>query len=197
MLKNKTQEIIKTFWVGISFILPFFFVGFIIWKIAELIFSPLLPVIDKLGTWLGVTDFAEVFGVIILIAFIFLVGLALRLRILKKYLTEFENKLLFYIPGYKFYQALVTTPSDAEDKILKPCLLKEDGLLKVCFLVEKNAEWATLMVPEAPTFTTGELMVVPLSKITPLTVSNFKMTGIIRNYGEGILDVLKKNELKL
>jgi uncharacterized membrane protein len=53
------------------------------------------------------------------------------------------------------------------------------------------------MVPEAPSFTTGELMVVPLSKITPLTVSNFKMTGIIRNYGEGILEVLKKNELKL
>jgi uncharacterized membrane protein len=197
MLKNKTQEIIKTFWVGISFILPFLLVGFIIWKIFELIFSLLFPLFDKIGTWLGVTDFEEVLGVIILMVFIFLVGIALRLRILKKYLTEFENRLLFYIPGYKFYQALVTTPSDAEDKILKPCLLKEDGLLKVCFLVEKNAEWATLMVPEAPSFTTGELMVVPLSKITPLTVSNFKMTGIIRNYGEGILEVLKKNELKL
>jgi uncharacterized membrane protein len=197
MLKNKSQEIIKTFWVGISFILPFLLVGFLIWKIFELIFSLLLPLFDKLGSWLGVTDFEEVLGVIILMVFIFLVGLALRLRILKKYLTEFENRLLFYIPGYKFYQALVTTPSDAEDKILKPCLLKEDGLLKVCFLVEKNAEWATLMVPEAPSFTTGELMIVPLSKITPLSVSNFKMTGIIRNYGEGILDVLKKNELKL
>lgn len=197
MLKNKSQEIIKTFWVGISFILPFLLVGFLIWKIFVLIFSLLLPLFDKLGSWLGVTDFEEVLGVIILMVFIFLVGFALRLRILKKYLTEFENRLLFYIPGYKFYQALVTTPSDAEDKILKPCLLKEDGLLKVCFLVEKNAEWATLMVPEAPSFTTGELMIVPLSKITPLSVSNFKMTGIIRNYGEGILDVLKKNELKL
>jgi uncharacterized membrane protein len=197
MIKNKTQEIIKTFWVGISFILPLLLVGFLLWKIFELIISLLFPLFDKIGTWLGVTDFEEVLGVIILMVFIFLVGLALRLRILKKYLTEFENRLLFYIPGYKFYQALVTTPSDAEDKILKPCLLKEDGLLKVCFLVEKNSEWATLMVPEAPSFTTGELMVVPLSKVTPLTVSNFKMTGIIRNYGEGILDVLQKNELKL
>jgi hypothetical protein len=51
------------------------------------------------------------------------------------------------------------------------------------------------MIPETPSFTTGELVVAPFSKITPLTVSNFKMTGIIRNYGEGILDVLKKNEL--
>jgi hypothetical protein len=47
------------------------------------------------------------------------------------------------------------------------------------------------MIPEAPSFTTGEIVIVPLTKITPITASNFKMTGIIRNYGEGILDIIK------
>lgn len=193
MLKKIFQEIVRTFWIGISFILPLFFVAFIIWKISILIFNQLFPVIEELGESVGLSEFSKLLGIFILISFFFLIGLALRLRLLKKYLTEFESKLLFYLPGFKFYQALVSTPSDAEDKILKPCLLKEDGLFKVCFLVEKNENWATLMIPEAPSFTTGEIVVVPLSKITPINVSNFKMTGIIRNYGEGILDIIEKN----
>ncbi|MFD2200759.1 hypothetical protein [Shivajiella indica] len=195
MLKKGSLEFFKTFWVGVSFLLPLLLVAFLAWKILTLFTNILASVIKKLGTWSGYSDFSDALGIVILILFVFLVGIALRLHVFKKYLINFENRLLFYIPGYKFYQALIKTPSSNEDKILKPCLLKEDGILRVCFLVENNSKWATLMIPEAPSFTTGEIVIVPLTKISPLTVSNFKMTGIIRNYGEGILDLIKKNQL--
>lgn len=77
---------------------------------------------------------------------------------------------------------------------MKPSLLKEDGILKVCFLVEKNEKWATIMIPEAPFFTTGEIVIIPLEKLSIIPMSNFQVTGMNRNYGEGILKILEKNE---
>lgn len=188
------SSIIDTFWLGISFLLPIAVVGFILWKVLLALFGFMVPTLERIGESFGLYYFKVGLGLMTLFLLIFLVGALLRLRLLKEFLIRFENKLLFYIPGFKFYQSLLNSPLEHHEKRMKPCLLKEDGILKVCFLVEKNEKWATVMIPEAPSFTTGEIVIIPLEKLSMIPMSNFKVTGMIRNYGEGILKILEKNE---
>lgn len=50
------------------------------------------------------------------------------------------------------------------------------------------------MIPEAHFFTKGEIVIIPLKKLSIIPMSNFQVTGMNRNYGEGILKILEKNE---
>ncbi len=193
-VKKIGSTVLDTFWIGISFLLPIVVVGFILWRIFLALYNLMLPGLEKISESFGFSYYKVGLGLVSLFLIIFLVGALLRLRILKEFLTQFENKILFYIPGFKFYQSLVNSPLEHQEKRMKPCLLKEDGILKVCFLVEKNDNWATVMIPEAPSFTTGEIAILPLKKLTILPMSNFHVTGMIRNYGEGILKILEKNK---
>lgn len=192
IFKKPIKDFIVTFWTGLSFLLPFAAIGYIFWKIIEFILSSMLPALEEMGKNIGVEEYPKGSGLFVIILFVFLIGFLLRLRAFRRYLVNFESKLLFYVPGFKFYKALVNLGEDSEDKVLKPCLLKDEGIRKVCFLVESNEEWATLMIPEAPSFTTGEIVIVPLHKITMLHMSNFEVTGMIRNYGEGILRKIER-----
>jgi uncharacterized membrane protein len=194
IFKKIGSTLFDTFWIGISFLLPIAVVGFIFWRIFLALFEFMVPTLEKIGESFGFYYFKVGLGLMTLFLIIFLVGALLRLHLLKEFLTRFENKLLFYVPGFKFYQSLMNSPLEHQEKRMKPCLLKEDGILKVCFLVEKNEKWATVMIPEAPSFTTGEIVIIPLEKLSFIPMSNFKVTGMIRNYGEGILKVLEKNE---
>jgi uncharacterized membrane protein len=158
IFKKTIKDFIGTFWTGLSFLLPFAAIGYIFWKIIEFILY------SEMGKNIGVEEYPTGSGMSVIILFVFLIGFLLRRRAFRRYLVNFESKLLFYVPGFKFYKALVNLGEDSDDKVLKPCLLKDEGIRKVCFLVESNEEWATLMIPEAPSFTTGEIVIVPLHK---------------------------------
>lgn len=114
--KTLGSSIFDTFWIGVSFLLPIALVGFILWRVFLGLFGLMILTLEKIGESLGFYYFKIGLGPLTIFLIIFLVGTLLRLRLLKEFLTRFENRLLFCIPGFKFYQSLVNSPLEHQEK---------------------------------------------------------------------------------
>ncbi|WP_336516089.1 DUF502 domain-containing protein [Pollutibacter soli] len=193
-MKYFLQFLRNTFTGGILFLLPLILIIVLLKKAVDFLGKIADPFDDRLPANIifGLSG-RTLLGVIILIIFCFIAGLIFRAAFFQRIVSQLEEKVLVYLPGYSLLKSVAADILHADAKrSMKPVFVKEEDSFTIAFLVDEDAQgWSTIFVPEAPRFDSGEVRIVKTETIVKPDVPSSDLTKSLRAYGYGSSKWLK------
>lgn len=189
---------------GVLFLLPLYVLMIIFQKVfgAFAKFGSGMAKYFGLETILG-KNMANVFGVILLIAFLVVCGFLVRLSFFKRISDTIDNNLKIYLPGYEKHKELAKQKlikEEKKDEVVPvvppkiPILFMQNDSWIPAFLQEKNEkEEAVVYVLDPNTNLKSVFYLTTTDKIKILNnVSETELLQSISNNGQGFLELLNK-----
>jgi len=133
-------------------------------------------------------------AIVALIIFVLLcivAGFLVKMTVFKKMSDWLDDKLAGFIPGYNDLRrdaekkiGVVPAP---EEEVFETCLVQTEGHSKPAYLIDtaENGD-ATVFIPIAPTFSTGQVMVVPTGSYRKLKFDSKTLNTYLQKLGKGI-----------
>jgi uncharacterized membrane protein len=110
----------------------------------------------------------------------------------KSLLVFIEDNLLVFIPGYTMIKSEASETIKDGDDDWKVVMINEDDDLIFGIEVEKRPNgYSMIFFPEPPDAKSGEIRMMPESKLKRIDLSVNKLVKIIRNYGHDSEDIPK------
>lgn len=173
---------------GILFLLPVALLVILLEKASVVVHQLVAPLDPLLPDRLLGFDGSRLLVLLLLIVISFSAGLLFRSPRLQKWVAVLEDQVLINVPGYSLFKTLVSdTLGDQSGAGLSPVLLDDDDVWKLAFLVEENGRYCTLFCPDAPKHDSGEVIIVPASRVKKIAVPSTKMIKSLKVYGKGAL----------
>ena len=117
-------------------------------------------------------------------------GFLIRISFLRRMSERIDRRLNDWIPGYGQIRSEATKRIGAEQQkspVYATCLVRLQDLWQPAYLVEQNPDGTrTVFVPQAPTFTAGQVYVVAPDKIRPLDLDSAALDARLRLLGRGL-----------
>lgn len=167
-------------------LLPLGLVVYVLYEATVLVQQWLLPWESHLpaGKILG-------FGMLTLISLglilltCYLVGVLTENPKLKPLFTFIENNLLVYIPGYTILKSS-TQEAMGGDDAGKAVLVADGETWKLGVEIDRQENgFCTVFFPDPPDGKSGEVLLMPESKLKRLNIPISKLMLMVRNYGKG------------
>ena len=169
-----------------------------------LIFDELLDVVVALSgpilEWFPDGVFGEVQlpvigAVLVLVATSFLLGLMLKLSLLRSLGAWIETNLLEKLPIYtaitRLAKALINVDSKGQN--FHPALLSSGDQYELVYLVEEiDDQWMTILVPWSPASISGSIKIVKTASLTVLDKSFGDASMVLGHWGVGMKALLEK-----
>jgi uncharacterized membrane protein len=153
----------------------------------------LLSRLVRIDTVFGPSGDAVV-AVIFFLCVCLLAGLLIRVSFLRKMSERMDHKLNDWIPGYSQLRSETTKKlgvEKAEEPVFDACLVKMQELWEPGYIIEQNPDGTdTVFVPQAPTFTNGQVYVVDPSRIRKLDINSADLNAHLNKLGKGIMSRL-------
>jgi uncharacterized membrane protein len=179
---------------GLLLALPLGAAAFLLNKVIGLLSKALAPAEYLLpsGKWFGIAA-VEVAAVVVLLLILLVLGLIARSAFGRRIAAAIENVVLSRIPGYLVLKSIassITGAGDATD--LKPALITFDDNSVLGFVVEQSvgSDTATVFVPGAPGAATGNVFVLPRTRIRMLDVSTQTAMRALKSRGLGMQELV-------
>jgi uncharacterized membrane protein len=132
-----------------------------------------------------------VLAVIFFLCVCIVAGFLIRVSFLRRISERIDHKLNDLIPGYSQIRSEATTKlgvEKAEEPVFDACLVKMQELWEPGYIIEQNPDGTdTVFVPQAPTFTTGQVYVVDPSRIRRLEINSATLNAHLIRLGKGIM----------
>ena len=192
---NTLIDFLKTTVIGGFFILlPLLLFGILLEEILEAVVGLATPIADLFpaDTFEEVPAPVVVAVVLILLAS-FLLGLATKLPVARKFGAWVEANTIGRLPLYRAIKGLTSRFEAMEEKGgFKPALVRGPGdQYDLAYLMEEvGGGYVSVMLPRAPTPMIGTIKLVPLDQVEILDVSLGEFTAIISHWGVGSKDAL-------
>lgn len=177
----------------VLFLFPIMVLFFIFEKainIAQDIIQPIkshLPVQRILG--IGMFSLLSLF-LILLICFI--AGWLSDRKRVKSFLSFFEDNLFIFIPGYAMLKSSADAGIEDKDNDWKVVLIHEDDDLLMGIEVDRRPDgYSMVFFPSPPDAKSGDMKLMPESKLKRINFPVNKLEKMIRNYGKGSADIPK------
>jgi uncharacterized membrane protein len=151
------------------------------------------------GTISGLLRVDTVFGpsgdaVIAVLFFLFVcvvAGFLIRISFMKRVSERIDRRLNDLIPGYSQLRSQTTKKvglEEDEEPLFEACLVKVQELSRPGYIIEQNPDGTqTVFVPQAPTFTTGQVYVVDPGRIRKLDIDSAALNAHLKRLGKGII----------
>lgn len=186
---NKTF-FIETLISGLLLTLPTIIILFLLSFIFKFVFNlvePISAVLDKNSESHALL--IKVLSLLILIAFIFIIGLIARDTRSRRYFKTFERKYLLQIPLYSTLQEIVIQFSGSKKMPFSQVVLVDPyntGVLMTGFVTEiVSTDLYTVFVPTAPNPMNGNIYHFPISRLKFLDIEPEKAMRSIIGMGTG------------
>ncbi|MBW3468365.1 DUF502 domain-containing protein [Arthrospiribacter ruber] len=181
---------IQTLIGGLLLVLPTIIILFLLSLIFKFVFNLVEPISALLDQNSGShAFFIKVLSLLILVAFIFLIGLITRDTRSRRYFKTFERKYLLQIPLYSTLQEIVIQFSGAKKMPFSQVVLLDPyntGVLMTGFVTEVVSENIyTVFVPTAPNPMNGNIYHFPVSQLKFLDIEPEKAMRTIIGMGTG------------
>jgi len=190
--------IINTIIKGFLVLLPLIIIVFVLSVLFDLIFDLLRPLSHLLQP--GEQEPSWIFTVlslIILMAFIFLIGITIRNKVGRVYFKKFEKKYLFSIPFYNMLHETVNQFTGVKELPFNQAVIIDpfdSGALMTGFVTEKiNENMFCVFVPTAPNPTNGNIFHLKKEAITFLDVTPQDAMRTIIGMGAGTAKLFNTN----
>ncbi len=181
---------IKTLLNGLLLVLPSIIILFLLSLIFKFVFNlvaPISSILDKNAD--EHAFFVNVLALMILITFIFIIGLIMRNTRGRRSFKVFENKYLLQIPLYSTLRETIAQFSGLKKMPFSQVVLVDafnTGVLLTGFVTEIVAEGIyTVFVPTAPNPMNGNIYHVPVSQLRFLEIEPEKAMRSIVGMGTG------------
>jgi uncharacterized membrane protein len=197
------KQFLKTTIVGgVIFLLPVALVLFILGHALALAAKVIEPVsthlhIERFGTLTGIS-IVTTLSVVFLVLVSFMAGLAARTAPGARMSGWLENSLLGRMPQYRMVKSMAEGMASAEraSSTMKPALIRVDGGWQLCYVLETlDNGWIVVLVPQAPTTMSGNVMYVPPDSVRVLDITMTQATNLVRSIGIGSRQILRGAEM--
>jgi uncharacterized membrane protein len=184
---------------GLLFLLPIVVVVIVLGQALQLArkvaqpISKLLPdVVLGIG---GIT----VLAVLVLVLFSFLAGLVAHTNTGKRIMQQFENSILGNIPQYQLMKSMAEGLAKVESaEGVKPVLVSVDGGWQIGYVLEELENgWVAVLLPQAPTPMSGNVMYLPSDRVRPLGITMVQAMAVVKRMGVGSGNALRGADLTL
>jgi len=186
------KEFLKTTVIGgTSFLLPAALVVFILsyaLRLAKRVAGPISTSLhlDQLGDLAGIGA-ATVLGILVLVLISFVAGMAARTAIGGRISRWSETSLLGRLPHYQLVKSMAEGIAHIESASgLKPALISIEDGWQIGYLLEQlENDWVAVILPQAPTPMSGNVMYFPANRVRPLGITMVQAMSIVKAIGVG------------
>lgn len=194
-MKQITQFLKTSAMGGLLVLLPLLLLYLVISELVKIVVVLATPIAALFpdGTFAQVNH--PVFWALILILVVsFLLGLTLRIALLRRLGDWAEKTILMRIPAYSAIKQMSRGLVGAgdEDTLFKPALwISGEEERRIAYLVEDHEDgYVTILVPQTPTAFSGDLVIVPKNNIEILTAGLGEASAAISHWGVGFRKLL-------
>lgn len=185
---RKITEFIKTTILGgFLVLLPVVAVLAVIGISLAALINIVTPIVGKLPfKTVGGFALATILAVLFLLAFCFLAGLSVRMRVGQLVQKWVENSLLQRLPGYVMFKNLTRQLAGQEGIEFAPALVDLYGseARVVGLIVEEHTDGrCTIFVPISPTATLGQVYLLPHTKVERLQARFVDVVNCLTQWG--------------
>ena len=140
-----------------------------------------------------------VLAVLVLVVVSVVAGIGARTNAGKRITLWFEDSLLGGIPQYQMVKSLTEGLAQVESSTsVKPVLVSGDGGWQIGYLLESLENgWVVVLLPQAPTPMSGNVMYLPADRLRPLPISMIQAMTIVKRMGVGSREVLRGTDLTM
>ena len=180
---------------GLLLALPLAAAGLLLRKVITLLVQLLTPVSHLLpqGRWFGVAALELAAIAVLLLALVALGALA-RTATGRGIAGTLERVVLSKMPGYMIMKSMASDLSTTEsDPGLRPALVSFDDNTVLGFIVEGSAtaDVLTVFVPGAPSPASGNVMLVPSTRVRALDVPTGSAMRSMKQRGLGLQQITR------
>ena len=191
-MKSFLSFIRDTLTGGILFLLPVVLLIMLFGKAYDLLLKVSAPLAKKLPEIIFGFDGSNLIAILILIFICFISGLFFRSKVIKTWVRKIEDTILINLPGYALIKSITAGAIGEQlEADMSPVLIQEDDSWSLAFLVEKGETYSTVFIPEAPRHDSGEVKIIPSSRIQKLDISMPKFIQSIKTFGKGAIKLVK------
>jgi len=177
---------------GFIFLMPILITIAVIGKF----WNSLLKVGNKISKLIRVDTLLGPSGDVIIALLLFLLfcviaGFLVKMTVFKRVSDWLDDKLAGFIPGYndlrKETESKIGVKTKTEEPVFETCLVQTQEHAKPAYLIDvaENGD-ATVFIPVAPTFNTGQVVVAPAGSYKKLKIDSKTLNGYLKNLGKGL-----------
>ncbi|HEY6504625.1 MAG TPA: hypothetical protein VIZ28_11670 [Chitinophagaceae bacterium] len=170
----------------VLFLFPIWLLVFIMERVIALVRDLILPIKQYLPTEriLGV-GLLSLISLALVLLVCYMAGVLAEKKRVKSFIAKLENNVLVFIPGYTLLKSRASDAIGEADDNWKAVLTGDEEEWTLSIEIDQQDGYSTVFFPEPPDAQSGEIRLVPQSKVKRLDISVGKMMGIIRKYGRG------------
>jgi uncharacterized membrane protein len=178
---------------GLLVMLPIVLVIIIVTRAIQILRKLSAPLAQRMPELILGFDGSVLLAIVFLVLLCFIAGLLVRSGGVKSRVGKLEDFLTLYVPGYSMLKSIAADSlGQVMEGRLHPVLIEDDDAYNIGFLVEEKDGWSTVFLPEAPRHDSGEVKIIPSSKVKKLDMPANLATRSIKNYGKGIAEWIPK-----
>ena len=195
-MKSIPKSIFSSILDGFLILLPFLLTYLMMGQLLDAMLALAAPIIDLLPKGTATSEVAlKIEAAGILVIFCFLVGLAMKTNLARRFGSWIEETFLNRMPPYVILRNLARRISGQDvPNQLQPALITTDpGTETLGFIVEEHTNGKfTVFLPLSPTPGVGTLQIVSSEKVERLVVPMKDALGAILNWGAGTEALLRE-----
>ncbi len=182
---------------GLTLAVPLAIVGYVLIRVIQIIRKLITPIATKIGIHhvLGNATLS-IITVLLIILFIFGLGLLMQIRIVLRLRQRLEDTILHFAPSLNYFKLM------ADDKLKvtnsqnewKPVLVFSEEKYNAAFIVEETEQLVTLFVSKGTSLKDGEIMTVYRKDVTIHPATYEELDKFSRAFGKGFISILENNE---
>lgn len=132
-----------------------------------------------------------IIAVLLLLIFCVIAGFLVKMSIFKRMSDWLDDKLSLFIPGYsdlrKETEGKIGVDHHEKEEVFDTCLVFSNGHSKPAYLIDvAQSGEATVYIPAAPTFTSGQVEIVPAGSYRKLSIDSSTLNAYLKKFGKGI-----------
>jgi len=183
-MKQPRSFLMSTLISGLIIVIPAYLAVLLLLKAMASVMGLVRPLAKLLPDWLPAEN---ILALLLLLAFCFLVGAAVRTAGGRAARERVEKSLFSRLPGFALLQSLTQQLAGyGEDKVWKPALVEiEDALVPGFIIEELDDGRITVFVPSVPTPLAGAVYVLDRQRVHALNVPFTQAVSVISRWGAG------------
>lgn len=152
------------------------------------------PIAQKFGIehiWGELT--LTVLAIVVLLLFVFLLGLLMQLPIVASFRNSVEEIILKVFPSLNHLKLMAAEKLNAENATSKwkPALIKRNEQYSPAYIIEESAEWITYVPVKVPTTEPGDMVLVRAGSISYQEITMKQLVDCNKQFGKGYQSLLK------
>lgn len=192
-MKLSTVKII--FLRGLALAIPLGIVGYVFIRIILIIEKIISPLATRLGIHrlLGGATLT-VLAVLLILIFVFFLGLLMRIKIVSTIRKEMENTILKFVPSLNYLKLMADGKLEVDNtqETWKSGLLYFEGKYSAAFIVEESDTLITLFVSKSTSIKEGEILMANKKDISFFHASYIELHKYSRAFGKGFISLVRK-----